>query len=172
MGKIYTKKGDEGETGTFAGRISKADKLAEALGSIDELNCWIGVCRKETSDSKGKTGTELKRIQGNLMTITSILAGSNLVFKIYEVKKLEKLIDKLTEELPILKNFIYPEGYLQLARAVARRAERAVVSLNIQSAKSKTILKYLNRLSDALFVLARYEGKASGIKEEKWKPGF
>lgn len=172
MGKIYTKKGDEGETGTFTGRISKADDLAKALGSIDELNCWIGVCRKDIHDTKGITESELKRIQGNLMTITSILAGSNLVFKTIEVRKLEKLIDKITDELPTLKNFIYPEGYLQLTRAVGRRAERAVVSLNIQSVKFKTILKYLNRLSDALFVLGRYEAKASGIKEEKWKPGF
>lgn len=158
MNKIYTKKGDKGFTKTFHGSISKSDQLAITLGTIDELNSWIGVCGQDK---------ELHRIQTNLMTINSILAGSKKYkFRGLEIKRLEILIDKLQAELPELKNFIYPVGFLQIARAVCRRAEREVVALEI---KNKNILKYINRLSDALFVMARYQNQQSGIKEEVWK---
>lgn len=158
LSKIYTKKGDKGETGTFNGRISKSDQLAVTLGTIDELNSWIGICG---------TNKELHKIQTNLMTINSILAGSKAQkFRDLETKRLEILIDKLQAELPELKNFIYPLGYLQVARAVCRRAEREIVKLEI---KEKNILKYINRLSDALFVMARYHNQQLGLKEEVWK---
>ena len=158
MGKIYTKKGDKGETGTFHGRISKSDQLAIALGTIDELNTWIGVCGENK---------ELHRIQTNLMTINSILACSKVQrFRGSETTRLEKLIDKLTLELPELKNFIYPVGFLQVARAVCRRAEREIVKLEI---KEKNILKYINRLSDALFVIARFVNFQNNVPEEVWK---
>ncbi len=175
--KIYTKKGDRGETGTFYGRISKSDQLAITLGTIDELNSWIGICRYEIQITNNKftnqTQKELFKIQTNLMTINSILAGSKKYkFTNYETTHLEKLIDKLTGELPELKNFIYPLGYLQVARAVCRRAEREVVSClgsEVQRFKgAKQILKYINRLSDALFVLARYQNHKNGLKEEIW----
>lgn len=173
MNKIYTKKGDKGETGTFQGRMSKADDLAEVLGSIDELNCWIGVCRGETKSSTEKIDTELKRMQGNLMTAASIFAGKELSFGSYEVRRLERLIDKLTEDLPPLSNFIYPAGYLQVARAVCRKAERRAVAISGLDGKKgreyKKILKYLNRLSDTLFVIGRWTAKKEGRPEEKWK---
>ncbi len=173
MGKIYTRKGDRGKTSTLAGKISKADDLAEALGSIDELNCWIGVCRYDIENPISK---ELRRIQENLMTIMSVLAGSKLKFKAYETVRLEKFIDKLTKELPPLSGFIYPTGYLQAARAICRRAERRVVAVQETEGKIegeyKQILKYLNRLSDALFVMGRAEERKKGRKEEKWKMGF
>ena len=101
------------------------------------------------------------------MVINSILAGAkNQKIRDSEIKRLEKLIDKLTLELPELKNFIYPVGYLQVARAVARRAEREIVALET---KDKNILKYINRLSDALFVVARFVNKQNGLVEETWK---
>ncbi len=154
---IYTKKGDKGETGTFRGRISKSDQLAITLGTVDELNSWLGICGQDK---------ELQRIQTNLMAINSILAGSKKhKFGSYETTHLEKLIDKLTRDLPELKNFIYPVGFLQVARTVCRRAEREIVKLEI---KEKNILKYMNRLSDALFVMARTKSKQAGIAEVTW----
>ena len=191
--KIYTKKGDGGNTKTFNGPISKADQLAVTLGTIDELNSWIGYCRSQIFNFQFSISNkfsiiqfdkQLKNIQTNLMTINSILAGAKAQrFKGTEVNKLEKLIDKLQAELPELKNFIYPVGYLQVARTVARRAERELVLLNASSLPADashqamqagyrlapSILKYINRLSDALFVLARYHNQQSGIKEEVWK---
>ena len=161
MTKIYTKTGDRGTTSTFHGRIAKDNQLAKALGAIDELNSWIGVCRHQTS-----LDLELKRIQKNLLTVGSGLSGSGLKISISETNYLEKLIDKLTTELPKLGNFIYPQGFLQIARSVARRAEREVVAAEI---KDKHILKYLNRLSDALFTMGRWVNFKSGVKEEVWK---
>ena len=161
MKKIYTKTGDKGNTGTFGGRMSKSDQLAVALGSVDELNSWVGFCRKgDFLDG------ELKRIQKNLLTIGSGLAGSGLKINSAETRRLEKLIDKLTKDLPKLTNFIHPVGELQVARSVCRRTEREVVALEI---KDKNILKYLNRLSDALFTMGRWANYKSGIKEEIWK---
>jgi cob(I)alamin adenosyltransferase len=155
-----------GGTGTFAGRISKADLVAAALGSIDELNSWIGVCRGE--DMKGASmDAQLKQIQHNLLIIGTVVAGSRKYkFKGTETKRLERLIDKLEKELPKLHNFIFPKGYFQLVRAVARRCEREVVGAGV---KDKNVLKYLNRLSDALFVVGRWVGVKNGEIEEVWK---
>src|SRR3989337_2320761 len=121
MGKIYTKRGDKGKTQTFFGEMSKAESLAEALGGIDELNSWIGLCRTKIQKTNDKYTNQ---IQNNLLVIGSGLSGSGLGLKSYEVGRLERVIDKFTEELPPLKNFIYPVGELQVARAVCRRAER------------------------------------------------
>jgi cob(I)alamin adenosyltransferase len=177
---IYTKKGDGGRTRTFNVEMSKSDQLAVALGTIDELNSWIGLCRSEIFNfqftiynqfskskfSKNKLDAELIKIQTNLMIINSILAGSQKhKFKNSETAHLEKLIDKLQKDLLELKDFIYPVGFLQVARAVARRAEREVVTIS----QDKNILKYLNRLSDALFVMARYANWQMGMPEEVWK---
>ncbi len=157
LNKIYTKKGDGGNTKTFNGPMSKADQLAITLGTIDELNSWLGICGQDK---------ELQRIQTNLMTINSVLAGAKAQrFRGTETTHLERLIDKLTKDLPELKNFIYPVGYLQVARTICRRAEREVVKLEI---KEKNILKYMNRLSDALFVMARTKSKQAGIAEVTW----
>lgn len=177
MTKIYTKTGDKGTTGTFFGKMAKSDQLAEALGAIDELNSWIGYCRSNNSPptplfgkERGTKGvsleSELKRIQNNLLTIGSQLAGSKKRIKSFETIHLEKLIDKLTKDLPKLSNFIYPTGYLQVVRAICRRTEREVVAAEI---KEKNILKYLNRLSDALFTMARWVNFKTGVKEEVWR---
>lgn len=161
MNKIYTKKGDGGNTKTFHGPISKSDQLAIALGTIDELNSWLGICGQDK---------ELHRIQTNLMTINSILAGAKAQrFRGTETTHLEKLIDKLTKDLPELKNFIYPVGFLQVARTVCRRAERELVLLNTSSYRlTPSILKYINRLSDALFTMARSKNRQAGIAEVTW----
>jgi cob(I)alamin adenosyltransferase len=162
---IYTKRGDGGKTSTFAGPMSKSDALAEVLGSIDELNSWIGLIRFNNRI--------LKNMQRNLMDITSCLAGSKKKLRVGETRKLEKLIDKLTGELPPLKNFIYPVGEIQIARAVCRRAEREIVRISnskfLISNDQKNILKYMNRLSDALFVMARWVNHQNKIREEVWK---
>ena len=212
MVKIYTKTGDRGQTGTMRGRMGKGEQLAVALGSVDELNSWIGVCRGESLKIKDQMSKiqsknkkidldrELKRAQGNLLRIGAILAGAPDNFVGVETRRLERLIDKLTGDLPSLRNFIYPTGagvasYLQVARTVARRTEREVVLFvnpksEIQSSKSvrqtqdpeyvegqdlipkpkteENLLTYLNRLSDALFVMARWVNLRMGGEEEVW----
>lgn len=172
MPKIYTKTGDKGMTGTLKGRVSKSDCQTEALGVIDELNSWVGVCRAQSTF----LDKELRIIQDNLLTMGSGMAGSKLKIEIGEVRHLEKLIDRLTKDLPKLNNFIFPTGiggaeYLQVARAVARRAEREVVRFMNDDLRimNKNTLKYLNRLSDALFTMARWVNWKSGGKEEVWK---
>ncbi len=163
---IYTKRGDKGETSLYDKnsrqniRVSKDSLRIEAIGAIDELNSYLGVA-----------SADLKDIQRDLFTIGSILAGAKLRFPKSKIKKLEKVIDKLEGTLPVLKNFILPGGIqtaanLQYARALCRRAERAIVRLEI---KNQEILAYINRLSDYLFMLARKANYDVGIKEEVWK---
>lgn len=166
--KIYTKAGDGGTTGTLRGRMDKSDQLAVALGAIDEVNSWVGLCRRNLKFEilNLKIDDEYKRIQTNLLIIGSGLAGSGLKIKSDEVKHLENLIDKLTVELPRLTNFIYPVGELQVARSVCRRAEREIVALGITE---KNILKYMNRLSDALFTMARWVNWKLKMPEEVWR---
>ena len=173
MTKIYTKTGDKGRTGTFHGRILKSDDLAEALGAVDELNSWIGLVRGFTIyELRFKTiDVELHRIQNNLLTIGSGMAGSGRKIRPQESKKLENRIDKWTGDLPKLGNFIYPTGagpagQLHVARTVCRRAERKIVAAGITD---KNTLKYINRLSDALFTLARWVNWKLGGEEEVWK---
>lgn len=174
--KVYTKTGDLGETGTFVGRMSKADVVAEALGSLDELNSWIGLCRSQLPSHKSqatslneitKLNDSMKQMQHNLLVIGTLVAGSKK-YKVSgrETTKLEKLIDKLDKDLPRLHNFIFPKNNFQVARAVARRTERRVVAAQIQD---KSVLKYLNRLSDTLFVIGRWVAKQQGEVEEVWK---
>jgi len=186
--KIYTKTGDRGKTKTFLGKMSKADNLAEALGSVDELNSWLGLCRSlifnlkfEILNQYSNLNAQLKNIQGNLLAIGSTLAGSvkNNKNLNVETRKLEKEIDRMTKELPRLTNFIYPVGDIQVARSVCRRAERVVVRFfsgtpfgfppNLGGKNKGGILKYLNRLGDYLFVLARWVNWMNKIKEEIWR---
>ncbi|OGM23720.1 ATP:cob(I)alamin adenosyltransferase [Candidatus Woesebacteria bacterium RIFCSPHIGHO2_01_FULL_39_28] len=165
---IYTKRGDRGQTSLYDRqnkqniRIDKNSLRIEAIGAIDELNSFLGII------------SQVKEIQKDLFVIGSILAGSELKFFRSKTKKLEKTIDKLEGELPVLKNFIIPGGskdsaYFQYARALARRAERRVVALSKVERVKPQILSYLNRLSDYLFILARYANFGEGIKEEVWK---
>lgn len=169
---VYTKTGDKGKTGTFGGkRISKSSKLIQAIGAIDELNSFLGMI-------KG-----LSSVQRNLFTINSILSGANLKFPKDATKKLEREIDEMEGKMPILANFIIYSGTgrstkLYYARALARRAERALVAVSnilpAEPAKLRLhttyyILPYLNRLSDYLFTLARFTNFKKKVKEEVWK---
>jgi len=179
--KIYTKKGDDGQTSLLGGkRLPKSDLRIEAYGTIDELNSFVGLTRDQIGDEdKRKT---LLEIQDRLFTIGSALAAdpekSNL--KIPEllpgdVTLLENKIDEMNESLPEMKSFILPGGHpavssCHVARCVCRRAERHVVSLASLEEVDKQIIQYLNRLSDYLFVLARSIARDLNIEDLPWKP--
>jgi cob(I)alamin adenosyltransferase len=170
---IYTKKGDKGETSIFKKKslkISKSSDIINTLGTLDELNSFLGVVRVFS----GLYQKEIIRIQTNLMTIASILAGSDLSFSDLETKKLENKIDQLEVQLPRLNNFIIPGGskesaLLNYSRTLTRRVEREIVGLSKKSKIDAKILKYINRLSDYLFMLARDINYKKGVKETIWK---
>lgn len=176
---IYTKRGDKGETSLFDPqnaqrvRIGKDSLKVEVIGRIDELNSYLGIAIGEISDKN--IANDLREIQRNLFTIGSILAGAKLRFSETKTKKAEKEIDKIEGRLPVLKNFILYGGsksasHLFYARALARRAERGLVSLrNSQFPIPDSILAYMNRLSDYLFILARERNHRKEIEEETWK---
>ena len=173
--KIYTKTGDKGETSLLGGtRVSKAHHKLEAYGTVDELNSTIGLIAAMNTVHQNF----LLNIQHKLFNIGSELAAEkNLSFPLpelteEEINVLEKEIDRLNEKLPKLKNFILPGGsvisaHTQIARCVCRRAERNVVGLN--ESKYTTIIGYLNRLSDYLFVLSRDFLRLEGVEEIKWE---
>ncbi len=171
--KIYTKTGDKGTTGTINGRHKKSDQLPVALGSVDELNSWMGFFRASVSMQDERflgIDRELLEMQNNLLIIGSILAGARNKIKRQEIRNLEKLIDRYTDELPVVRNFIFPVGNLQVIRSVARRAEREVVLYkNEGGVVDVNILAYLNRISDALFVLGRWVAKETRLEEKIWK---
>jgi cob(I)alamin adenosyltransferase len=178
--KIYTKKGDSGETSLFGGqRVSKSTERIEAYGNVDELNSFVGLaCSYDLSD----TGTHyLRTIQEQLFTLGADLAtppsSETRIDRIGEsdIQFVENAIDEMEEHLETLKNFILPGGSqpgatLHVARTVCRRAERAAVACQEVDNISDECLKYLNRLSDFLFVIARYENKQAGEREETWQP--
>lgn len=179
--KIYTRKGDAGKTGLFGGsRVRKDNLRIEAYGAIDELNCVIGAARSLIEDRE-IAGT-LESIQHDLLAI-----GAQLADPKYDPKKrkpktrigparvgtFEQLIDRYERELSPLRGFILPAGtppacMLHVARAVCRRAERRIVALSSKVKVSPVVLKYVNRLSDLLFVLARVENKHGGEKQVEW----
>ena len=167
---IYTKKGDKGETSIFSGKhLSKSSSRIKAIGVVDETNSFLGIILSEAPDMK-----ELKEIQRNLFAIGSILAGAPLRFPKSRTKKLEKEIDRREGKLPVLKNFILPGGgktgaRLFFARTLARRTERALVSLNKMEPLKPEILVYINRLSDYLFMAGRELNHQEGIEEEVWR---
>jgi len=168
---IYTKKGDDGKTSLIDGkRVAKSNKIIWAIGEIDELNSYLGVIRSEL---KGESlNKKLKEIQKDLFSIGSILAGGKMKFDRKRVRELEKEIDNLEAILPVQTRFLFPTGtkvasMLFLARSVARRAERRVIDLGKKTV-TREILVYLNRLSDYLFILARYENFRKRVKEDFW----
>lgn len=160
---VYTKTGDKGKTSNFGGkRISKSSKIIQAIGAIDELNSYLGIIGK------------LSEIQRNLFTINSILSGAKLMFPMDATKKLEREIDAMEAKMPVLANFIIYSGTgratkIYYARALARRAERSLVSSSDEKHPNLDKLAYLNRLSDYLFTLARFTNFKAKIKEEVWK---
>jgi cob(I)alamin adenosyltransferase len=174
---IYTRSGDSGTTSLYGGkRVLKSEELVNAYGSIDELNSWIGLIVSEiTIDHLKKLFLE---IQSDLLTIGSNLAGGNADLSVLEtrVPQMEVEIDVMDKELPKLTNFILPGGsthaaYVHITRNVCRRVERRVVALTKRRKIDGSIIKYLNRLSDLLFVVARYINRKSGIEEVVWSIG-
>ena len=181
--KIYTKTGDKGETGLFGGeRVSKNTLRLNAYGTIDELNSFVGLAIIEVKCDEIKN--ILIDLQNKLFVIGSDLATpeteKNKKLKISRtpdqfILEIEKTIDNLDSQLDELKNFILPGGsksaaLLHVCRTVSRRAEREVVALKNIEKIGDNILIFLNRLSDLLFVLSRFENKYSNIPDTKWIP--
>ncbi len=178
--KIYTKTGDDGETGLFGGgRVRKDHARIEAYGTVDELNAAIGTVRGEPLDED--LDLALRRVQNDLFDLGAELATPQpkiLKSRISapQIEQLEQWIDRWETELPPLKTFILPggdraAGELHLARTICRRAERCVVRLGdvTEYAISNAIGIYLNRLSDLLFVTARLVNQRSGRRDELWE---
>ena len=186
--KIYTKTGDKGKTSLFGGtRVPKYNDRIEAYGTVDELNSYIGLIRDQKIS--GKLKTDLIKIQTDLFTLGAMLAtpedkkilksgkdrlnipivtNNSIIF-------LEQQIDAMNEVLPVMTNFILPGGhtivsFCHIARCVCRRAERFVVKLADEQSIDDNIIKYLNRLSDYLFVLARKLTIDNQAEEIVWKP--
>jgi cob(I)alamin adenosyltransferase len=179
--KIYTKTGDKGQTSLLGGsRVPKHHLRIESYGTIDELNSHIGLLRDQAINAKHIE--VLLEIQDRLFTIGSYLASEPQKSKVKipllkeeDVVFLEKQIDELNDSLPPMRSFILPGGhttvsFCHIARCVCRRAERLVVHLSETETVSDTILRYLNRLSDYLFVLARKLSEELKASEIPWKP--
>jgi cob(I)alamin adenosyltransferase len=178
--KIYTKKGDEGNTSLFGGKSIKKNSIRiEAYGTVDELNSVIGVALSQEPSSEGREileeiqnqlfilGADLATLESKKVKIDRIGTG--------EIEKLEAWIDRLDDQLPALTSFILPGGSkagaaLHQARTVCRRAERKTVSLKQNDPISDECVIYLNRLSDLLFVMARFENMKADVPETPWKP--
>ncbi len=171
---IYTRFGDKGDTIILGGRtIRKDDPLIEATGSVDELNAALGVVVAFTDDAGLRE--ILVDVQKSLFAIGAELASEKTTKGITPAKteKLERMIDEIEPKLERLTHFVIPGGSktaatLHLARTICRRAERAVVNAMAKHRINPEIIKYLNRLSDLLFVLARYENRKKRFPETIW----
>ncbi|MBO6587270.1 MAG: cob(I)yrinic acid a,c-diamide adenosyltransferase [Gracilimonas sp.] len=178
--KIYTKKGDSGNTSLFGGqRVSKSSKRIDAYGTVDELNSILGMAAAYGLSEKG--AELIVTVQQQLFVLGADLATPQSkevrIERIgqSEVEFLEKAIDEMEETLEPLKNFILPGGAeagstLHFARTVCRRAERITVECRHEEEISEVAIMYINRLSDFLFVLARFENKEAGTEEKTWIP--
>jgi len=178
--KIYTKTGDKGQTSLIGGtRVPKHHIRIEAYGTVDELNSWIGLIHDQSISPK--TNETLSEIQDRLFTIGSSLASDPDKSKMkipdlheLDIELLEKQIDEMNEVLPEMRFFILPGGhstvsYCHIARCVCRRAERNVIHLSDHEYVNELVIKYLNRLSDYLFVLARFASQQLKVDEIAWK---
>jgi len=181
--KIYTKTGDGGKTSLIGGkRVPKYHQRIEAYGTIDELVSYIGLIRSGEIGPASKQ--DLLRVQDKLMACAAILAADceDCKIKMPELKDadievLEKEIDRMERALPTLHAFILPGGhslvaYCHIARTICRRAERIIFRLSEELFVPENVLKYINRLSDYLFILARKFGKDLNVEEIPWHPGL
>jgi len=189
LNRIYTKGGDQGETALAGGqRVPKDAVRIEAYGTVDELNAFIGLacvtCHEDTAQAGrlGKLTEILRRVQHELFNLGSQL--STLPKDLHpkqaritsaEIEQLEREIDAMNEELPALRSFVLPGGTrlnaeLHAARTICRRAERLTVALKRVEEAPPEAVKYLNRLSDALFVLSRWANHVLGVPEVLWQP--
>ncbi len=180
--KIYTRTGDDGDTGLFGGgRVSKAHIRVEAYGAVDELNAALGLSVEAVSDEEmlGWLGW----IQQDLFSLGASLASPGAedgaarpalpILPAGRIQQMETWIDAATEETPELRSFILPGGtrgasILHMARTICRRAERAVVRLNQEEDSDPVVVRYLNRLSDLLFAMARLENCRAGVPDVRW----
>jgi len=186
LNKIYTRTGDDGTTALGTGeRRKKYDLRVAAYGTLDETNSVLGIARLHTGDDVALDAA-LSRIQNDLFDVGADLTtpgkgkgpgGARLTVTAAQVEWLEAEIDRLNDDLEPLRSFVLPGGsaaaaYLHLARTVCRRAERLIAQLNDQKDESVTpeVLKYVNRLSDFLFVAARHAND-KGTRDVLWKPG-
>lgn len=179
--KIYTKTGDDGTTGLIGGvRVKKSDAQIEAYGTVDELNSHLGLLRDSFLNSA--TQEQLIIIQNQLFVIGSHLAtaekGTKMALPELEsdaIEQLEAWMDDMDSNLKALQHFILPGGhpissYAQIARCVCRRAERRIVEMDEDVHRFTQEIKYINRLSDYLFILARFILQEFGKEEVKWEP--
>lgn len=177
---LYTKKGDKGMTTVFGcnQRISKSSAIAEALGALDEINSFLGLCKVQKKTVSYKLSALsfseiIHQVQQNLFIVQSELAGAGKTIEENKIKEIEKIIDEIEKELSPIKTFFISGGtelsaMFDIARTIARRAERRVVEVS-EEGKVKigaNSLSYLNRLSSLLYALARLTNRKSGIKEE------
>jgi len=179
--RVYTRTGDDGTTGLIGGtRVKKYDLRLEAYGTVDELNSWIGLIRSQ--DINPEDVSDLIEIQNNLFVVGALLAtdttkvdNSSKITPFEEIiLQMEKRMDQILDSLPPLTNFLLPGGsnavsYCHIARTVCRRAERRTYQLSEVIDVPGDLLKYLNRLSDFLYVLSRKVAQDKGVKEIPWK---
>lgn len=178
--KIYTKTGDKGETSLIGGkRVAKNHIRIEAYGTVDELNSFVGLLRDQKIDDHYKK--ILLNIQENLFITESLLAKDDELGKVdlpclkdSDITLLENEIDQMNQHLPPLRNFILPGGhpvvsYAHVARCVCRRAERIIIEMTGDYKVPLIVIKYINRLSDYFFVLARKLAKENGVEDILWK---
>ena len=189
--KVYTRTGDKGETALVGGkRVAKDSARIDAYGSIDELNSVLGLARAFNEEKLNAASAHqfldrvLRQIQDELFDLGSELAtphdfSYDGMYRVgqNEVKKLEEIIDECQKDLEPLKSFILPGGgriaaYLHQSRTVCRRAEREILRLSRAEPLGEWPLKYVNRLSDLLFVLSRWIGKQTGEPEYLWQRGL
>lgn len=184
INRVYTKTGDDGGTHLVGGhRVGKDDLRIECYGTVDELNSAIGVARLHSQAPEVQALDEiLARVQAELFNLGSQLATraedirpTQPVIAERHVRRLEQEIDHFNEDLPELKSFVLPGGgglgaNLHLCRTVCRRAERLAVSLGRRETVAPEVIHYLNRLSDALFVMARAAAQKTGHAEVLWRP--
>ncbi len=177
--KIYTRTGDRGETSLFGGqRVPKDHLRVEAYGTVDELNACLGWAR--TLLPPGEVADVVEAVQNDLFTLGADLATPEEGAEVPRVpaawvERLEGWIDRAQERVPPLRSFVLPGGApaaaaLHLARTVCRRAERRVVALARTEPVNPELIRYLNRLSDLLFVLARQANREAGVPEPPWRP--
>lgn len=185
--KIYTQVGDTGQTSLFSGeKVSKKNLRIETYGTLDELNSFVGllIAQLERSDELEKIQIELHNIQNQLFNLGSYLATTDATpqhsrlpkLNEMEITQLEKSIDQWQDKLPALNEFILPGGHITAAqchvcRTICRRTERLVVALAEQETIPNYTIKYLNRLSDYFFVLARWCNHVNHWVEPKWLKG-
>ena len=175
--KIYTRTGDLGQTSLFGGtRVAKNDPRIDAYGTVDELSSHLGVAR--ASAIPAEINAELERVQSDLFEIGAHLASPGTSrfagVELQRIEELERAIDAMERELAPLTTFILPGGslgasQLHVARTVCRRAERGVVALQDESPATQSSIAYLNRLSDYLFVAARFANLRAGVGDVPWE---